>query len=54
MFSRIFKKYHTETFQVTVGRSVGRSVTTLSPAKTAQPIEMAFGRGLWWPKGTMY
>jgi len=26
-----------------VGRSVGRSVTILSPAKTAEPIKMRFG-----------
>jgi len=34
--------------------SVGQSVTILSHAKTAEPIEMPFGCGLVWAQGTMY
>jgi len=30
-----------------VAWSVGRSVTLVSPAKTAEPIEMPFGLWLW-------
>jgi len=33
--------------------SVGRSVTLVSPAKTAEPIEMPFG-WLRWAQGTIY
>jgi len=34
--------------------SVCRSVTIVSPAKTAEPIEMPFGYGLRWAKGSTY
>jgi len=38
-----------------VAWSVRRSVTLVSPAKTAAPIEMPFGlRTPWWAEGTMY
>jgi len=37
-----------------VCRSVCRSVTVVSPAKMAAPIESRFGRGLGWAQGTMY
>jgi len=35
-----------------VAWSVCRSVTILSPAKTAEPIAMLFGGGLEWAQGT--
>jgi len=34
--------------------SVGRSVTLVSPAKTAEPIEMPFGLRIRVGQGTMY
>jgi len=34
--------------------SVVRSVTIVSPAKTAEPIEMPFGLRTRWAQGTMY
>jgi len=34
--------------------SDGQSVTILSPAKMAEPIEMLFGCGVRWAQGTMY
>jgi len=40
-----------------VAWSVGWSVTVVSPAKTAEPIEMLFGTlgcGLRWAQGTTY
>jgi len=37
-----------------VGLSVGQSVTLVSPAKTAAPIELPFGLRTWWARGTMY
>jgi len=37
-----------------VSRSVGRSVTIVSPAITAEPIEMPFGCALVRAKGSMY
>jgi len=37
---------------LSVGLSVDRSVTLVSPAKTAEPIEMRFG--FEWAKGTTY
>jgi len=33
---------------------VGLSITVMSPAKTAELIEMPFGCGLGWVQGTMY
>jgi len=33
--------------------SVGRSVTLVRHAKTAEPIEMPFGLALWLAQGTM-
>jgi len=37
-----------------VGLSVGRSVTLVSPAKTAEPIEMLFGLRTRGAQGTTY
>jgi len=37
-----------------VAWSVCRSVTLVSPTKTAEPIEMPFGLRTGWAKGTMY
>jgi len=37
-----------------VAWSVRRSITIVSPAKTAESIEMPFGTGLAWAKGTTY
>ena len=38
-----------------LGSVVCRSGTLVSPAKTAEPIEMPFEfRNLWWAQGTMY
>jgi len=37
-----------------VGLSVGLSVTLVSPAKMAAPIEMLFGLRTWVGPGTMY
>jgi len=37
-----------------VGLSVYRSVTLVSPAQTAEPIECSPGWGLGWAQGTMY
>jgi len=37
-----------------VAWSVGLSVTLVSPAKTAEPIEVLFGLRIWWAQGTMY
>jgi len=39
---------------LSVRRYVGLSVTIVSPAKTAEPIEMPFGSGLGWAQGTAY
>jgi len=36
-----------------VACSVGLSVTTANPAETAEPIEIPFGCGLRWVKGTV-
>jgi len=36
------------------GLSVGLSVTLVSPAKTAEPIEMPFGLRNGWAQGIMY
>jgi len=37
-----------------VAWSVGWSVTVVSPAKTAEPIEMPFGLCLGWAQETIY
>jgi len=34
--------------------SVRLSVTSVNPAKTAEPIEILFCCGPWWALGTMY
>jgi len=38
----------------TVCRSVDLSITIVSPAKTAEPIEMPFGCGLGLAQGSLY
>jgi len=42
------------TDQVVVYQSVCLSVTVVSPAKTAEPIEMLFGFLTWVGQGSMY
>jgi len=37
-----------------VGRFVSQSITLVSPAKTAKPIEMPFGLRTWVGQGTIY